>query len=232
MTVGRLRSSRNPEAGRLPHDWRGALPFVLLVLLLAALPAAAQPTLRLVPDLAMSDTSGWYLATDGVQMPRHGFVSTVLAESTAAHVNRNRGKLRLDLDTIVLNFSDLAEEYGLPLQPYEARSRKRLAGVSASYRPRDDMPAIRFAVGDQGPEPFAAFSSPREDYSWSIVLPLDNFRVGIQSGDDSVFGYYAIGGVQWTAPDDTFSAGLGIPVHLRNAEGDAGLLLMFRLKLP
>lgn len=204
--------------------WRCALGLTLLLQTLA-LPAAAT-------DQLFSDTfeESKRFVADRPLRPVVTFVSAVLDPDRAAKDRRKR--LRLNLEPLLTEVSGLLRAAGIPLRAYKDPSGARTVGFSTSFNLRDDLPAVSFHVGDRSPEPLGAFySGRRRGLSWAFVWPFHRLTIRIEGGDDSEFGYFAIAGAQWTHPTLPLSAGIGVPVSLRNADGNAGIIFQFRSKL-
>lgn len=141
-------------------------------------------------------------------------------------------RYRLDVAPLIDEAVAFLRSQGIPLRNESDRPGVDGVLVSASFRVRDDLPAIGFHAGSENPDPRDAFYARESDASVAFILPFDEFQFRIEGGDDSNFGYYGIGGVQWQPRGKGLVAGIGVPVRLRNAKGDAGVVFQVRLTLP
>ena len=66
--------------------------------------------------------------------------------------------------------------------------------------------------------------------TWAVTWPIAPFTLRLQGGQDSEFGNYAIGGLEWQHPTRRLAVGLGLPVNLHNARGGFGGVLQFRMQ--
>jgi hypothetical protein len=140
-------------------------------------------------------------------------------------------KAQLDLSPVVDEVFDFFHRHGLPLQPQRDEEGQGPIGVYADFSVGSDMPAVSFHLGDRPIEPLGAFYSNERGFRCAVVWPIDRFTLRLEGGEDSEFGYYGIAGVQWVHPRRPLAIGFGLPMNLRDAEGDVGLILQFRMNL-
>ncbi len=101
----------------------------------------------------------------------------------------------------------------------------------AAFSVGRDVPAVSFHLGDRPVEPLGAFYSAERGFRCALVWPIERFTLRLEGGEDSEFGYYGIAGVQWVDRKRRLAIGAGVPMNLRDAEGDVGLILQIRLRL-
>lgn len=200
---------------------------VCFVLVLArATGAAAQEELRTVPDLRLFVESTAALP----ELRTRGEMPLQEVPPAAAQLVLTRRRLGLNIDPLLDEFVRLARSVGIPVRPY-GRSGGGPVGLSASFRVRDDTTPLNFHLGERSPDPLGAFYSTDSDVSWALSWPVGKLTLRFEGGDESEFGYYAIAGTQWQHPTRPLAAGFGIPMHLRNADGELGLIFQFRMQL-
>ena len=141
------------------------------------------------------------------------------------------GRTRLDLSPLAEGVLGLIREQGVPLREQRDEHGKGPIGVMASFSLGRDVPALSFNLGDRPVDPLGAFYSGDRGFRCALVWPVDRFTLRLEGGEDSEVGYYGIAGVQWLHPKRLMAVGLGIPMNLRDAEGDVGVILQLRLQL-
>jgi len=145
--------------------------------------------------------------------------------------DRQHPRLRLDLDPLFNEVLRMVRDIGIPLQRYRDPLHTRAIGVTASFRLGEDFPAVSFHVADRAPAALDAFYSGGHGLRWAFVWPVGQFTMRLEGGDRSEFGYLAVAGAQWNHPRLPLAVGLGLPVRLRNAEGEIGVILQLRATL-
>lgn len=136
----------------------------------------------------------------------------------------------LDISPFLDAMGDFLQRNGIPVEKQRDVWRGHTFGVTASFRMREDLPAMSFALSDHGFEPFGAFYG-KEGFRAGLVMPVGRFTLRIEGGEDSEFGAYGIAGAQWRHATWPVAIGLGLPIHMRNADGIVGLLLQVRAKI-
>jgi hypothetical protein len=121
--------------------------------------------------------------------------------------------------------------HGVPLREQRDDSGGSLVGVQAAFSVGRDLPAVNFNLGDRPVEPLGAFYSAERGFRCAVVWPIERFTLRLEGGEDSEFGYYGIAGVQWLHPRLPLAIGAGIPMNLRDANGDVGVIVQFRMRL-
>lgn len=139
--------------------------------------------------------------------------------------------LQLDLSPVLANVANLLRDYGMPTEEQLDPSGSGPIAVSTSFKIRDDLPAMSVQIGDRSFEPLGAFYAGNEGVRWAVVWPVKRLTLRVEGGEDSEFGNFAIAGAQWRHPKRPFAVGFGVPMNLRNAAGDIGLILQFRMKI-
>ncbi|MGH7787710.1 MAG: hypothetical protein ACRERC_12630 [Candidatus Binatia bacterium] len=147
----------------------------------------------------------------------------------ARRIGMRHGKL--DLSPLADQFLRYLQDNGLPLQEQRDAKGRGPIGVTAAFNVSEDLPAIGFHIGDRPIEPLGAFYSPEKGFRCAVVWPIDPFTLRLEGGEDSEFGYFGIAGVQWIHPTLPIAAGVGVPMNLRDADGDIGVIFQFRMKL-
>lgn len=140
-------------------------------------------------------------------------------------------RLGIDLSPAVDSILGFFNDHGVPLREQHDPKSDSLVGVQAAFSVGRDVPAVNFNLGDRPVEPLGAFYSAERGFRCAVVWPVDRFTLRLEGGEDSEFGYYGIAGVQWLHPRLPLAAGIGIPMNLRDAEGDVGLIFQFRMRL-
>jgi hypothetical protein len=144
---------------------------------------------------------------------------------------RGSGAGRLDLSPLAAGVLSLIREQGVPLREQRDAEGRGLIGVMAAVDVGPDLPALSFHLGDRPIEPLGAFYSGARGFRGAVVWPIDRFTLRLEGGEDSEFGYYGIAGLQWLHPRQHLAIGAGVPMNLRNAGGDVGVVLQLRLRL-
>jgi hypothetical protein len=134
----------------------------------------------------------------------------------------------LDLSPMLVGFTQFLRQHGIPLRTEHDHRSNDAIGVSASFSIRRDLPAVRFEAGDPI-ESFGAFYA--QGFRCAFVWPVRNLSLRLEAGEDSELGYFAVAGTQWEHRKRPLALGFGIPMNLRDARGDVGLILQLRMKL-
>lgn len=158
---------------------------------------------------------------------RHRWLSHRLA---LASVGSGRRRLRLDIGPIFHGLSNFLRRNGVPVREHPEKDGHDTAGISVSLKSRNRLPGLDFHVGDGSLDPFDAFYG-NDGLRWALVCPLSDFTLRFEGGEDSEFGSYGIAGAQWRHPEHPLSIGLGVPLRLRNADGEFGVILQLRAKV-
>lgn len=145
--------------------------------------------------------------------------------------NRLRQRLGIDLSPLIDGVFGFFNQHGVPLRQQLDEEGDDLVGVQAAFSVGDGLPAVNFNLGDRPVEPLGAFYSAERGFRCAVVWPVDRFTVRLEGGEDSEFGYYGIAGVQWVHPRLPLAAGVGIPMNLKDADGDVGVIMQFRMRL-
>jgi hypothetical protein len=141
------------------------------------------------------------------------------------------GRTRLDLSPLAEGVLGLIREQGVPLRGQRDEHGNGPIGVMASFSLGRDVPALSFNLGDRPVDPLGAFYSGDRGFRCALVWPVNRFTLRLEGGEDSEFGYYGIAGVQWMDAKRRLAIGAGIPMNLRDADGDVGAILQLRLRL-
>ena len=142
-----------------------------------------------------------------------------------------RRRLGIDLTPAIDTVFGFFNQHGLPLRQQLDEQGDDLVGVQAAFSVGEDLPAVNFNLGDRPVEPLGAFYSAERGFRCAVVWPVDRFTIRLEGGEDSEFGYYGIAGVQWLHPRLPLAVGVGLPMNLRDADGDVGLIMQFRMRL-
>jgi hypothetical protein len=142
-------------------------------------------------------------------------------------VERNR----IDVSPVLDEIFGFLHRHGVPLQEQRDDEGNGPVGVYADFSVGRDVPAVSFHLGDRPIEPLGAFYSNERGFHCAVVWPISHFTLRFEGGEDSEFGYYGIAGVQWLDPHRPLAIGIGLPMNLRNADGDIGFILQLRMKL-
>lgn len=138
---------------------------------------------------------------------------------------------RLDLSPLAEGLLTLVRDQGLPLHAQRDEKGGGPIGVMAAFDVGADVPAVSFHLGDRPVEPLGAFYAPVRGFRAALVWPIERFTLRLEGGEDSELGYYGIAGLQWLHPRQHLAIGAGIPMNLRDTDGDVGLVLQLRLRL-
>ncbi|MBX3024334.1 hypothetical protein KF840_05430 [bacterium] len=137
----------------------------------------------------------------------------------------------IDLSPAVDAIVGFVNQHGIPLRQRRGEPTGELVGVQAAFGVGRDLPAVSVNLGDRSLEPLGAFYSAQRGFRCAVVWPIDRFTLRLEGGEDSEFGYYGIAGVQWLHPRLPLALGVGVPMNLRDAEGDLGVIVQFRMRL-
>ncbi len=140
-------------------------------------------------------------------------------------------RAKIDLSPVVAEVLGFFHRHGVPLQEQRDKHGNGPIGVYADFSVGSDLPAVSFHLGDRPIEPLGAFYSNERGFRCAVVWPVNRFTLRLEGGEDSEFGYYGIAGVQWLAPDRPLAIGIGVPMNLRDAEGDIGFIFQLRMTL-
>ena len=191
------------------------------LLALAGDKSLAPPTLRL-------DLEEWTRAgNDTTAVERSAPLGVFFGRSLAMRLPSE--KVHLDVAPLFDDFVALIRDAGIPLRAVQVPGSERRLGVSASFNLGEGLPALAFHVGQSMPELFGAFSTAHS-FSWGAIWPMHQFTLRLEGGSHSEFGYFAIAGAQWSAASRPLAIGIGVPIALRNANGQTGVLVQFRMK--
>lgn len=157
------------------------------------------------------------IALDGERAPRRG--------------DRLRQRLGIDLSPAIGSVFGFFRQHGVPLRAQHDEDGQGLVGVQAAFSVGRELPAVSFNLGDRPVEPLGAFYSAERGFRCAVVWPVERFTLRLEGGEDSEFGYYGIAGVQWIHPRLPLAAGIGVPMNLRDAEGEVGVILQLRMRL-
>jgi hypothetical protein len=144
---------------------------------------------------------------------------------------RLRQRLGIDVSPAIDAVFGFFHQHGVPLREQHDEHGEGLVGVQAAFSVGRELPAVNFNLGDRSVEPLGAFYSAERGFRCAVVWPVERFTLRLEGGEDSEFGYYGIAGVQWVHPRLPLAAGIGVPMNLRDAEGDVGVILQFRMRL-
>lgn len=142
-----------------------------------------------------------------------------------------RRRLGVDLSPALAAVFGFFHHHGVPLREQRDEKGGNLVGVQAAFSVGRDLPAVSFNLGDRPVEPLGAFYSAERGFRCALVWPVERFTLRLEGGEDSEFGYYGIAGVQWLHPRLPIAVGAGIPMNLRDADGDVGVIVQFRMRL-
>jgi hypothetical protein len=141
-----------------------------------------------------------------------------------------RRNLHLEVTPLLDSLLTVVRQVGIPVEPIHGAAAGRVLGVSASFRVREDLPAVTIYARQRSPELFGAFYPTRRGVSWAAVWPVRRVTLRLQGGSDSELGYFAVGGVEWRHPERPLAIGLGVPMNLRGRGGGVGGVVVFRMK--
>lgn len=152
-----------------------------------------------------------------------------LAGMLALPQDRRRDQRRsLDLTPLAEMAIGYVRGFGIPLEEHRDADGKRPIAVSAQFAVAENMPNVQFHLGDRAADPIGAFYPPERGFRFSIAYPMRSFSLRVEGGDDSEFGSLAVAGMSWVHPNRRMAAGLGLPMRLRNSDGDFGAIFQFR----
>jgi hypothetical protein len=145
--------------------------------------------------------------------------------------SRLRLRQGIDVSPAIDAIFGFFNQHGLPLREQRDEEGNGPVGVLASFGVGHDLPAVNFNLGDRSVEPLGAFYSAERGFRCAVVWPVERFTLRLEGGEDSEFGYYGIAGMQWVHPRLPLALGMGVPMNLRDAKGDVGVILQFRMRL-
>jgi hypothetical protein len=146
-------------------------------------------------------------------------------------LERRRKRLRLDVEPFVADVLHVIRDMGIPLRGYRDPKNARTMGVTASFSVGEEFPAIGFHLADRAPDTLTAFYGGGKGLSWAFVWPVGQFMMRFEGGKGSEFGSLAIAGAQWNHPELPLAIGIGIPLRMKDAEGEIGVIFQLRLRL-
>lgn len=192
-----------------------------------ALPGTAQDTVPTLLLPAAETSRDWYSER---RAPSRDLGNLALL-APLDEMRPRRRRARLDLSPFAHEILNFLRAHGLPLEEQRDEHGKGPVGVYADVSVGEDLPAVSFHLGDRPIEPLGAFYPGKKGFRCAVVWPIERFTLRIEGGEDSEFGYFGIAGVQWVHPRWPFAAGIGVPVNLRDADGDIGVIFQFRMTL-
>ena len=160
-----------------------------------------------------------------------GDIAAAALLGRSGDLDQRRPRARLDLSPIAEELLGFLRLHGLPLNEQRDKEGNGPVGVYADVSVGKDLPAVSFHLGDRPIEPLGAFYSADRGFRCAVVWPVQRFTLRVEAGEDSEFGYYAIAGLQWVHPRLPLAAGIGVPMNLRDANGDIGVIFQFRMTL-
>jgi hypothetical protein len=166
--------------------------------------------------------------------PDHGLRDHELAGLTAFTPQALSAATRrspIDLSPVLDEIFGFFHQHGVPLQQQLDDDGNGPVGVYADFHIGRDTPAVSFHLGDRSLDPVGAFYSSAHGFRCAVVIPVDRFTLRLEAGDDSELGYFGIAGVQWIDPHRPLAIGIGLPMNLRGAGGDVGVVVQLRMKL-
>jgi hypothetical protein len=137
----------------------------------------------------------------------------------------------IDLSPVLDEVFGFFHRHGVPLQEQLDDDGKGPVGVYADFHVGRDTPAVSFHLGDRSLDPVGAFYSSAHGFRCAVVIPVDRFTLRLEAGDDSELGYFGIAGVQWVDPHWPLAIGIGLPMNLRGAGSNVGVVVQLRMKL-
>jgi hypothetical protein len=149
-----------------------------------------------------------------------------LALSPQAH--RRWTGLHLDLTPAVMWASGTDRSNGA----VRALVAPLLPTVAATLDVGGESLLVDARLGSPLREEVGAFYPHRKGYAWRIVWPAGSASVRIEGGRGGEFGSYAVAGLQWAHAERPLALGLGVPIRLRNADGEVGVVAQVRLRFP
>jgi hypothetical protein len=179
------------------------------------------------PTLPLLDASRDLLRAERPFRGRDIGAAFVMSDGQRTDPARGEVDLSPALDEIFGFF----HRHGLPLQEQLDEDGNGPIGIYAHFSVGRDVPAVSFNLGDRSLEPLGAFYNNERGFRCALVWPIQHFTLRLEGGEDSEFGYYAIAGVQWVDPHRPLAIGIGIPMNLRDAEGDVGFIFQLRMNL-
>jgi hypothetical protein len=104
-------------------------------------------------------------------------------------------------------------------------------GRPAGRRTNTERPPARPRRADRCPDSPTSFYRAGRGLSWAFVWPVEYLTLRLEGGSHSEFGSYAIAGAQWNHPSLPLALGIGVPVHMKHADGLIGAIFQIRAKL-
>jgi len=205
-----------------------AVVAALVGLYFGALAASAEQPGRTRTLATIGEDFYTRFAVDPDQMRQQHMLAALMG---ASQIRPRKKRRSLDLTPLAELAIGYAQGLGLPLIEHRDAKGRRPVAVSASFAIADDMPDVKFHLGDRPAEPMGAFYPSKKGFRFSVVYPIKNLTLRLDAGDDSEFGSAAVMGLSWVHPSKKFAAGFGLPVKRKNAESDFGAIFQFRMKL-
>ena len=142
------------------------------------------------------------------------------------------GRLDLDLSPLLKVMATFLRDHGVAAIEHHHPNPKKKdpVAVSASFDIASSLPALRVQFGDRSPEPFGAFYSGNKGIRWALIWPVYSLTLRVEGGQDAEFGYFGIAGAQWVHSTRPIALGFGVPMNLRSARGDIGVIAQFRMR--
>lgn len=170
------------------------------------------------------------LARDRPELQGEQFLVRML--SATRMVPRRTKKVRkLDLTPLAEMAIAYFKEKGLRVEE-ERDEKKRPIAISAEFAVGQDVPNVKFHLGDRPNEAIGAFYPPEKGLRFSVVYPMEHWSLRFEGGEDSEFGSLAVAGVTWVHPSKRYAAGFGLPMRMKHAAGDFGAIFQFRMNWP
>jgi len=163
--------------------------------------------------------------------PFHGRDLGAVALTTPDGRGPRTLRAKLDLSPAVQEILGFLRRHGLPLQQQLDKKGRGPVGVYADFNIGQDLPALSFHLGDRPLEPLGAFYSNKRGFRCALSWPVGHFTLRLEAGEHSEFGYYGIAGIQWLHPSRPLAIGIGLPMNLKDADGDVGFVMQLRMKL-
>lgn len=164
---------------------------------------------------------------------KHLSPDTLLAVWQRSQIlQRRRKRFRLDVEPFVADVLHVIRDIGIPLRGYRDPKSARTIGVTASFGVGEEFPAIGFHLADRAPDVLTAFYRGGKGLSWGFVWPVGQLMIRFEGGKGSEFGSLAIAGAQWNHPELPLAVGVGVPLRMKDAEGEIGVIVQVRARLP
>jgi len=164
------------------------------------------------------------------QLPaRHHLLDTLLGGVAQPQPVSGGG---LDLQPLLGEVTGFLRAHGFPLHEDPQLAGQRGIVFSAAWNVANELPALEFHIGNQGP--FDAFYANDQGFRWSLMLPLmtaSRLALHLGGGENSEFGNWGIIGLQWQSQHRPIAIGVGVAVAPSNAHGLGGMVCQMRMRL-